>query len=395
MIEFADQCIESNVPAVRMKVFGIGGAGNNSINSMVRLGLTGVEFVAANTDAQALDQSCAHTVIQLGTKLTKGLGSGANPEVGRRATEEDIELLHEKIDNSDVVFLIAGLGGGTGSGGIPVVARALRERNVLSIAVVTKPFAFEGKRRMRVAEEALEQLRGLVDTLVVIPNQKLINVADAKVSLVGAFELINEYTGQFVRSISDIITKPGHINVDFADVQTIMRKMGAAVMGTGLATGEHRAIEATRQAISSPLLEEQGMKGARSVLLNISGSSNLGLHEASEAAQMVYEEADPEANIVFGSVVDESLGDAVSVTIIATGFDQTARVEARAPEVVRAATMHRDQTVAQVLPEQPAPQAQQPAARMTEMPIITDGMDELDIPAILRTQQQRPPEPEA
>lgn len=321
MIDFIENQPTARKPIAKIKVIGIGGAGGNTVNSMVQSGFEHIEFIAANTDAQALGLSKAQTTIQLGSKLTKGLGSGANPEVGRRATEEDIETICEAVSDADIVFLTAGLGGGTGSGGLPVIARTLRERNILSVAVVTKPFEFEGKRRMRVAEETLQAIRKTVDTLVVIPNQKLLSLSDSKISLLGAFDLINTYMGQFVKSISSIITRPGHVNVDFADVQAIMRNMGAAVMGTGIASGENRAVDATMHAISSPLLEEQSVRGARGVLINITGNANLGLHEVSAAAQIIYEQADENASIVLGSVIDESMGDNVSVTIIATGFE--------------------------------------------------------------------------
>lgn len=324
MIDFIESVHEaSNAPVPCIKVVGVGGAGGNTLNSMMRSGgFEHVEFIAANTDGQALELSQAHIKIQLGSKLTKGLGSGSNPEVGRRATEEDLETICNQLKDADIVFLTAGLGGGTGSGGIPVIARTLREKNILTIAVVTKPFEFEGKRRGRVAEDSLQALRNTVDTLIVIPNQKLLDLSDEKISLLGAFDLINSFTGQFVKSISDIIIHPGHINVDFADIQAIMRNMGTAVMGTGIAAGDNRAAEATLRAITSPLLEEQGVKGARSVLINITGSSTLGLHEVSAATKLIHEQADEDANIVLGSVIDDTMGDNVAVTIIATGFEQ-------------------------------------------------------------------------
>lgn len=305
-----------------IKVIGIGGAGSNTVNSMIENGLNnGVEFIVANTDAQALALSRAKHKIQLGIKSTKGLGTGANPEVGRRAAEEDLDKVLEIIGDADIVFIAAGMGGGTGSGSSPVIARALRERNILTIAVVTKPFAFEGRRRGRVAMEAAAALRSEVDTLLVVPNQKLLEVSQVGVSMIDAFALVNDVLDQSVRGITNIITKPGHINVDFADLSAIMRDMGLAVMGTGKASGPDRARIAALSAISSPLLENMSIKGAKGVLLNITGGKSLGLHEINEAASVVYEQADQDANIILGSVIDEALGDEIIITIVATGFD--------------------------------------------------------------------------
>lgn len=387
MIELVESVEQKQMPLVHIKVMGIGGAGGNTINSMVSAGLDQVEFIAANTDAQALEGTRAHTVVQLGTALTKGLGSGANPDVGRKATEEDLPRVLQTLEGADMVFLVAGLGGGTGSGGIPVVAQELHEKNILTTAVVTKPFAFEGKRRLRIAEETIAQLKGLVDTLIVIPNQKLIVNTDKKISLVDAFEMVNAFTTQFIRSVATIITRPGHINVDFADIQTIMRSMGSAVMGTGTANGENRAEEATLSAISSPLLEEQGISGAKGVLLNVTGSSSLGLHEVGAAAQLIYEQADSEANIVLGSVIDESMGESVSVTIIATGFDNATRNT----QQLRAATSA-NQSLANdtsLVIEQPLPEPESLQPRIlvpenSELPITTPS-DPLEIPAIMRS----------
>jgi cell division protein FtsZ len=320
-----------------IKVIGVGGAGGNTINSMIDKGLNSeIEFIAANTDAQALMLSKANHKIQLGVKSTKGLGTGANPEIGRRAAEEDLDKLLEVIGNADIVFLAAGMGGGTGSGAAPVIAKALRERNILTIAVVTKPFIFEGRRRSKVAYEAVKNLRSQVDTLLIVPNQRLLEISDNQVSMIDAFALINDVLDQSVRGISNIITKPGHINVDFADLCTIMRDMGLAVMGTGKSSGEDRARKAANSAISSPLLENMSIKGAKGVLLNITGGKNLGLHEINEAASVIYNQADEDANIILGSVIDESMTDEIIVTIVATGFDE-ATVEIT-PEVTLQAT---------------------------------------------------------
>lgn len=336
MISLVDErelLIESSV-GTKIKVIGVGGAGGNTVNSMVRSGFDYVEFIAANTDAQALEQSSAHHVIRLGSKLTRGLGSGTNPEIGRRATEEDLESIYSVVDGADIVFLTAGLGGGTGSGGIPVIARALRERGVLTIGVVTKPFAFEGRRRSIVADEALVQLKEVVDTFIVLPNQKLIDLSDASLSLLEAFEQVNSFVGRFVKSIADIIMRSGHINVDFADIQAIMRNSGSAVMGVGEASGSNRAEEATLQAISCNLLEESGVAGARGVLVNIAGNSQLGLHEMSAVMNLIYEQVDAEANIVLGSVIDDSLEDRLCVTLIATGFDQSQETTGVNPKIL-------------------------------------------------------------
>lgn len=321
MIEFVQE-EQALMPMASIKVVGIGGGGCNTVNSIVASGYQGITCIVANTDAQALGQSKAEHTIHIGVKSTKGLGTGANPELGKRAAEEDLDKIMEAIGDADIVFLTAGMGGGTGSGALPVVARALRERGILSIAVVTKPFVFEGKRREKVALAAIEKLRECVDTLIILPNQKLLDFVDKKMSMIDAFAMINDVLGQSVKGISDIITKPGHINVDFADVRAIMKDMGLAIMGTGIATGAERARTAALSAISSPLLENMSIKGARGVLLNISGGKNLGLHEISEAASVVYEQADEDAVIILGSVIDESMTDEVCVTIIATGFIQ-------------------------------------------------------------------------
>ncbi len=320
MIELEQETRAEGAPVVSIKVIGIGGAGGNTVDSIIESGNDSVECIVANTDAQALSLSRAEQKIQLGVKSTKGLGTGSNPELGKRAAEEDIDKVMDVVGDADIVFLAAGMGGGTGSGAIPVIARALKELDILTIAIVTKPFLFEGKRRAGISESAIERLEKEIDTLIVLPNQKLLEVVDTHVSMIDAFAMINNILGQSVKGISDIITRPGHINVDFSDVRAIMKDMGLALMGTGTATGPERAQDAALQAISSPLLENMNITGAHGVLLNITGGKNLGLHEISEAASIIYEEADEDANIILGSVIDESLDDEVMVTVIATGF---------------------------------------------------------------------------
>jgi len=304
----------------RIKVVGVGGGGQNAVNRMIEAGLQGVEFAALNTDAQALMMSNAPLRLRLGEKLTRGLGAGSNPEIGQKAAEESREEIRGLLEGADMVFITAGMGGGTGTGGTPVVAEIAREVSALTVGVVTKPFAFEGRRRQQQAEQGIAALRDKVDTLIVIPNDRLLQVAEKKTSILEAFRLADDVLRQGVQGISDLITVPGLINLDFADVRTIMANAGSALMGIGVASGEERAVKAAKAAISSPLLEAS-IEGARGILLNITGSSNLGLFEVNDAAEIIAQAADPEANIIFGAVIDESLKDEIRVTVIATGFD--------------------------------------------------------------------------
>lgn len=325
-LQMIDLCFEeekgSGFGGVTLKVIGIGGAGGNAVNSMIAsTDMEVVDFLVANTDAQSLNSSTATGKIQLGAKITKGLGAGSNPDIGRRAAEEDLDVLIEKIKGSDILFLTGGLGGGTGSGALPVIARVAKEMGILTVAIVTKPFTFEGKRRKEIAETAVASLASAVDTMIVIPNQRLLEIVDSKISMLDAFALSNDVLKQAIKGISDIITRAGHINVDFADVKTIMKDMGMALMGTGRARGEDRAKQAAAKAISSPLLENVSIKGAKGVLINIAGSASLGLYEINEAASLVYELVSPEANIILGSVIDENMGDEIMITVIATGFE--------------------------------------------------------------------------
>lgn len=384
-----------------IKVFGIGGAGGNAVNSMINdSDIEAVDFIIANTDAQALDQSPASKKIQLGAKITKGLGAGANPDTGRRAAEEDLEEISKYAQEADILFLTAGLGGGTGSGALPVIAMAAKEMGVLTVAVVTKPFAFEGKRRMKHAEEAIKHLEGVVDTLIVVPNQRLLEIVDAKISMLDAFALSNNILKQAIKGISDIITKSGHINVDFADVKTIMKGMGMALMGTGRASGPSRAKEAALKAISSPLLENVSIKGARGVLLNITGNTDLGLYEINEAASLVYEMVSPDADIILGSVIDTSIGEDVMVTVIATGVgvEKNAYAPATAAitqavssgrENVVAQNVNKDFLSKQSIPPQPLDIAALRNEKVPSVEALDYDMDDLDTPTFLRKKQDQ------
>lgn len=316
MFEF-DEEVEQ---LARIKVVGIGGGGSNAVNRMIASGLSGVEFVAMNTDAQALQCSRASSRLQIGENLTKGLGAGSNPEIGRDAAEESQEEIRKCLEGADMVFLTAGMGGGTGTGAAPIVAKLARDLGALTVAVVTRPFTFEGRRRQQQAESGVSALKSNVDTLITIPNDRLLSVVDKRTPVLEAFRVADDVLRQGVQGISDLITVPGLINLDFADVRTIMLEAGSALMGIGMASGEDRAATAARAAISSPLLEAS-IEGARGVLLNITGGADLGLHEVNEAAEIVASCADQDANIIFGAVIDERLKDEVRVTVIATGFE--------------------------------------------------------------------------
>jgi cell division protein FtsZ len=312
------------ITGARIKVIGVGGGGGNAVNRMIEAGIEGIEFLVANTDLQALKRSRAPIKIQLGGKLTKGLGAGANPEVGRNAALEDTEKIIEALEGADMVFVTTGLGGGTGTGAAPIIASLATELNALTVAVVTKPFHFEGKRRMVQSEQGLRELRECVDTVITIPNERLLHTVDKTVSLQDSFKLADDVLRQAVQGISDLITVPGLINLDFADVKAIMQGMGMALMGAGRASGENRAVNATQQAISSPLLEEASIQGAKGVLINITGGLDLTLYEVNEASSIIREAADEEANIIFGAVIDETMRDEMKITVIATGFDREA-----------------------------------------------------------------------
>jgi len=385
---------ESQTNHANIKVIGVGGGGGNAVNRMIAAGVPGVQFLSANTDCQALRGSRAPVKIQLGSKLTRGLGAGANPEIGRSAALEDTEKITEELARTDMVFVTAGLGGGTGTGAAPVIANLAREMGALVVAVVTKPFSFEGRRRRAQAEEGLAALRQVVDTVITIPNDKLLHTVDRQTPMAQAFLMADDILRQAVQGISDLITVPGEINLDFADVKTIMSGMGMALMGTGIAEGEHRAVEAAQRAISSPLLEDASIHGARGVLINISGGEDMALHEVAEAADIIQEAADPEANIIFGTVIDHALRGKIKVTVIATGFQREHdRLASRIPSAVQAP----DLQPVPVVPPSPAYRRRQGRLEDLEPPPDA-GVDafrpnwnssrkgDLDVPAFLRKQ---------
>ncbi|MFJ3923723.1 cell division protein FtsZ [Streptomyces sp. NPDC090022] len=394
-----------------IKVIGVGGGGVNAINRMIEVGLKGVEFIAINTDAQALLMSDADVKLDVGRELTRGLGAGANPAVGRKAAEDHREEIEEVLKGADMVFVTAGEGGGTGTGGAPVVANIARSLGALTIGVVTRPFTFEGRRRANQAEDGIAELREEVDTLIVIPNDRLLSISDRQVSVLDAFKSADQVLLSGVQGITDLITTPGLINLDFADVKSVMSEAGSALMGIGSARGDDRAVAAAEMAISSPLLEAS-IDGARGVLLSISGGSDLGLFEINEAAQLVSEAAHPEANIIFGAVIDDALGDEVRVTVIAAGFDG-GQPPARRDNVIGAASTKREEPAPPVraaepvrpafgglgsvtpredppAPVEPAPVEVQPAPAAsapqvpTARPYQDSPAEELDVPDFLK-----------
>jgi cell division protein FtsZ len=373
---------EESRQGARLKVIGVGGGGCNAVNRMIREGVEGVEFIVVNTDVQALEESRARIKIQIGAKLTKGLGSGSDPDIGRRAALEDTDKLIEALEGADMVFITAGLGGGTGGGAAPIVASLANELEALTVAVVTKPFAFEGKRRMKAAEQALGELAETVDTVIIIPNERLLHCVPRGTSFFESFRIADDILRQAVQGISDIITIPGIINRDFADVKTIMQGMGYAMMGTAVASGENRAVEAARQAISSPLLEDATIDGARGILLNITGSGSLGLHEVHEASTIIQQAADDDANIIFGAVLNEAMGDEVKITVIATGFKEESVGLRRRPAA---------ETTAPSPPALMREEEERPATRIELEPVeegelvtAPDVEEDLDVPAYLR-----------
>jgi cell division protein FtsZ len=371
--------LEEDKDNAKIKVIGLGGGGSNAINRMMEARFTGVEFIVANTDLQALRASPAPVKLQLGARLTMGLGAGADPEVGKNAALEDREQIKKLLDGADMVFVTAGLGGGTGTGSAPIVAATAKEMGILTVAVVTKPFAFEGRRRSEQAEAGLAELRGVVDTLITIPNQRLLAVVDRGTPLIEAFKVADTVLLQAVQGISDLILVPGLINLDFADVRTIMSGMGMALMGAGVGKGEHRAIDAAQKAVASPLLDETAIDGARGILINFTGGPDLSLHEVEEAARIVQEAAHEEAHIIFGAVIDPSLQDEVRITVIATGFSE--RKEANQPS---------GKVVDLQRPPRPGAPSTKDWRRRVPAEIRAEGdgptEEDLDVPAFLRRQ---------
>ncbi|MFQ5596550.1 MAG: cell division protein FtsZ [Nitrospiria bacterium] len=371
-----------NLKPARIKVIGIGGGGSNAVNNMICCNVEGVDFIAANTDSQALKLSKSPQMIQLGMKLTRGLGAGGRPQIGRESALETIDHIREMLTDVDMVFVTAGMGGGTGTGAAPVVANIAKEMGILTVGVVTKPFDFEGPKRMRQAEEGIQELKKGCHSVIIIPNQKLLSVVEKGTPMVEAFFVVDDVLRQAVQGISALITTPGLMNVDFADVRAVMSHMGRSVMGMGLAKGENRAMIAAEAAISSPLLEESSIEGARGVLLNVTGGKDLSLHEVSEASSVIQKAVDPEANIIFGAVISEHMTDSVQVTVIATGFEElTLRNEARKEEirpvrpVIKPPVKEREQGI--VIHKVPLDERQAQSHF---------GEDEWDIPTFLRNQ---------
>ena len=366
---------EEEMTPIRIKVIGLGGAGCNAVNSMIAAGLTRVEFVVANTDLQSLSKSSTQYRIQLGPERTKGLGAGANPEIGKDSALESEDDIRTVLEDADMVFVTAGMGGGTGTGGAPVAARLARDLGILTVGVVTKPFQHEGQRRMGYAEEGLRELRRHVDSLLVIPNQKLLTLVDKSTPVLEAFKVADDVLRQAIKGITDVITTPGLVNVDFADVKTVMSYRGRAVMGMGVARGPNRALEAAQQAITSPLLEESGIEGAKGLLLNITGGTDLSLHEVDEASTIAKEAVDPQANIIVGHVIDPGLADEVIITVIATGFEQQ-QDSLRTTLAMNPGAQERAR-----LPVPPVPQ---PVLSMAGTPSRDGSAEDLDRPAFMR-----------
>ncbi|MBX3039533.1 MAG: cell division protein FtsZ [Bdellovibrionaceae bacterium] len=389
--------LEENISiGANIKVVGVGGGGNNAVSTMIESGIHGVEFIVANTDIQALNAHKASTKIQLGTDLTKGLGAGANPEIGRRAAIESYNDIVEKLEGSDMVFVTAGMGGGTGTGGAPIVAKIARELGALTVGVVTKPFMFEGKKRMKQAEEGLRELRENVDTLIVIPNQKLLAISAERTPLLETFKKADEVLLHAVKGISDLINIRGHINLDFADIRTVMKEKGMAIMGTGFARGENRAVEAATMAISSPLLENIKIEGATGIIVNVTGGPDLSLYEVNEASTLITEAAHEDATVIFGSVIDPNLTDELRITVIATGFAQEDQRRAADLRPDLAALLQQQQQAVQqqmqtmaptpamaqapnpyTLPPIPAMPSMMPQASMPQQPVYQAPMMEV------------------
>jgi cell division protein FtsZ len=382
MSQFAtiDRSSKSNA---LLKIVGIGGGGCNALESMIRRGLSNVEFVAVNTDAQALEKNSAHHKIQVGTKITKGLGAGADPNVGKKAIEEDTEKIVDILRGSDMVFLTAGMGGGTGTGGLPVVASIAKSLDILTVAIVTKPFRWEGKLRMMNAEKGIQELKHYVDSLIVIPNERLISIIDRNFNFFQALDKANEVLYEATRGIADIINVEGLINVDFADVRSVMQGSGVALMGCGISSGENRAVDAAQKAISSPFLEGMNIKGAKSVLLNVTGSSNLTMQEINEGNQIIFDAAGEEANVIFGCVRKEEMNDYVTYTVIATGFDEKKMAAKTAPAATKQARPEQDKGQPTLF------KSAAPRLKFTNMELSEAEKDDLDVPAVIRVKSPK------
>ncbi|MBA4396587.1 MAG: cell division protein FtsZ [Syntrophus sp. (in: bacteria)] len=370
--------------SARIKVIGIGGGGGNAVNTMIAYSLQGVDFIAANTDTQALGASSSPVKIQLGAEVTKGLGAGANPDVGKMAAMETKELLRQHLEGADMVFITAGLGGGTGTGGAPIVAELAKEMGALTVAVVTKPFQFEGKQRNLHADEGVAELRSTVDTLIVVPNQRLLSLGGRNLSLLDAFKKADDILYHAVKGISDLIIVPGLINLDFADVKNIMSRMGLALMGTGSASGENRAIEAAQKAISSPLLEDNTIQGAHGVLLNITGGPDMTLHEINEASSLIQKEAHEDANIIFGTVIDKNMGDEIRITVIATGFEDPAQKRQGISNITRMGGYRKEDLSMPAYLRNKDKSSE--SANVVRLGTIDDENIDLEIPTFLRRQ---------
>ncbi len=370
MFTFAEEAQE--VAFARIKVIGVGGGGCNAVNGMIEAGLAGIDFICANTDMQALKKARSHYKVQLGTRLTRGLGAGAKPKIGRESALEASEQIGELLNDTDMVFVTAGMGGGTGTGAAPVIANLAKEKNILTVGVVTKPFSFEGQRRARQAEEGLQELQQACHTVIVIPNDRLLNVVDRGTSITEAFLVVDDVLRQAIQGISDLVTQPGLVNVDFADVKTVMSHTGRALMGTGVARGERRAIEAVQKAISSPLLESSSIEGARGVLINFTGGKDLSVHEVSEASEMIEKQVDAEATIIWGMTLTETATEEIKVTVIATGFPE--------PEIART-------PVVQLPSKEKLPLIQEDTKKLRGVDRFSRvEKDEWDIPTFLRRQ---------
>jgi len=390
MFELTEVCSEN---LAKIKVIGVGGGGGNAVNTMIASVLQGVDFINANTDAQALSVSSSPVKIQIGSKITKGLGAGSDPEVGKQSALESRDEIRPYLEGADMIFITAGMGGGTGTGAAPVIAEIARECNALTVAVVTKPFQFEGKKRNMQAEEGIALLRDTVDTLIVVPNQRLLSLGGRNLSLLEAFKKADDILYQAVKGISDLIIVPGLINLDFADVKNIMSNMGMALMGTGVASGENRAVEAAQRAISSPLLEDNTIQGAHGILLNITGGSDMSLYEVNEASSLIQAEAHEDANIIFGTVIDENMGDEIRITVIATGFEDTTKKKQATANVTHLSGLRReDLSIPTYLRNEVTPAFRRSEKKGDSANVVTAGINDdmanvdIEIPTFLRRQ---------